>query len=178
MRLFWSGILNTKLNNYLFIACAWRQSVFILKTVILNNTGYCISVISTKLNRFYFICPYLYRDLWISLESQPVSVFQSCPEKKTLDYVLGRFGWNKSCCSYPNKSSQSPRLLRRVQKQTCSNANGIPLELFLEQPYNGISALPKCSAWCPFLPKCFQNNTETATWSSALGWDPWGTSCT
>lgn len=89
MRLFWSGILNTKPNTYLFIACAWRQSVLILQTVILDNTGYCSCVISTKLNRFYFICPYLYRDLWISLASQPVSVFQSCPKKKHWIMCLG-----------------------------------------------------------------------------------------
>lgn len=135
-----------------------------------GNTGHCICVTSTKLNGFYFICPYLYGDLWLSLESHPVSVL-ILPWEKPLDYVLGRFGWNQSCFSYPNKSSQSPRLLSWVQRQTWSNAK-ISLEVFPEQPYHWISAHPKRSAWCHFLPNCFQNNAGTAAWSSALGRDP------
>lgn len=150
----------------IFIVWAWRQSVFVLQTVILDNTGHCISITSSKLNRFYFIYPYLYGDLRLSLESHPVSIL-ILPWEKPLDYVLGRFGWNQSCFSYPNKSSQSPRLLSHVQRRTWSNAK-ISLEVFPEHPYHWISALPKYSAWCHFLPNCFQNNAGTAAWSSAL----------
>lgn len=39
MRLFWSDILNIKPNTYRFIV--WAKSLFILQTVILNNTQHC-----------------------------------------------------------------------------------------------------------------------------------------
>lgn len=38
------------------------------------RSGLCKSIFLTR-NRFHFICPYLYGDLWLSLESHPVSVF-------------------------------------------------------------------------------------------------------